>query len=93
MRDPRRVLLPWLLIRLVWAVIGWFRRNDARNLGELIDTVLLRLAYAPKDWLHNAVTLAKDARDDLARDPATPTGHAVRRRCRPRQRLAALHSR
>jgi hypothetical protein len=68
-RDLRRVLLPWLLIRLVFTVIGWFRRNYARNLGELIGTVLLSLAYAPKDWLHNAVTLAESAWNDLARDP------------------------
>jgi hypothetical protein len=31
--------------------------------------VLLSLAYAPKDWLHNAVTLAEGAWNDLARDP------------------------
>jgi hypothetical protein len=68
-RDLRRVLLPWLLIRLVLTVIGWFRRNYARNLGELIGTVLLSLAYAPKDWLHNAVTLAESAWNDLAHDP------------------------
>jgi hypothetical protein len=68
-RDLRRVLLPWLLIRLVFTVIGWFRRNYARNLSELIGTVLLSLAYAPKDWLHNAVTLAESAWNDLARDP------------------------
>ena len=68
-RDLRRVLLPWLLMRLVLTVIGWFRRNYARNLGELIGTVLLSLAYAPKDWLHNAVKLAESAWNDLARDP------------------------
>ena len=68
-RDLRRVLLPWLLIRLVLTVIGWFRRNYARNLSELIGTVLLSLAYAPKDWLHNAVMLAESAWNDLARDP------------------------
>lgn len=69
-RDLRRVLLPWLLIRLVVTVIGWFRRNFARNLGELIGTVLLSLAYAPKDWLHNAVMLAESAWNDLASDPS-----------------------
>jgi hypothetical protein len=56
-------------MRLVLTVIGWFRRNYARNLGELIGTVLLSLAYAPKDWLHNAVKLAESAWNDLARDP------------------------
>ncbi|MFN6339231.1 MAG: hypothetical protein ACK41W_10995 [Cyanobacteriota bacterium] len=67
--DLRRVLLPWLLIQLVLKVIGWFRRTYARNLGELIGTVLLSLAYRPVDWLRNAVALAENAWDDLARRP------------------------
>lgn len=68
-KDLRRVLLPWLLIQLVLAVIGWFRRTYARNLGELIGTVLLSLAYAPEDWLRNAATLTQNAWDDLASLP------------------------
>jgi hypothetical protein len=68
-KDLRRVLLPWLLIQLVLAVIGWFRRSYARNLGQLIGTVLLSLAYAPKHWLANAAVLAEQAWRDLAREP------------------------
>lgn len=63
------MLLPWLLIQLVLAVIGWFRRSYARNLGQLIGTVLLSLAYAPKHWLANAAVLAEQAWRDLAREP------------------------
>ncbi|MBM5816536.1 MAG: hypothetical protein FJ083_08100 [Cyanobacteria bacterium K_Offshore_surface_m2_239] len=69
-RDLRRVLLPWLLIRLLLSVIGWFRRNYARNLGELIGTVLLSLAYAPTDWLRNALTLTENAWTDLSQEPS-----------------------
>ena len=68
-KDLRRVLLPWLLIQLVLAVIGWFRRSYARNLGQLIGTVLISLAYAPKHWLANAAGLAEQAWRDLAREP------------------------
>lgn len=68
-KDLRRVLLPWLLIQLVLGVIGWFRRNYARNLGQLIGTVLLSLAYSPKHWLANAMVLAEAAWRDLAREP------------------------
>ncbi len=66
--DLRRVLLPWVLVRLVLTVIGWFRRNYARNLGELIGTVLLSLAYAPTDWLRNALTLTEQAWSDLSQE-------------------------
>ena len=68
-KDLRRVLLPWLLIQLVLTVIGWFRRTYARNLGELLGTVLLSLAYSPTVWLRNALTLADKAWDDLAALP------------------------
>ncbi len=68
-KDLRRVLLPWLLIQLVLAVIGWFQRSYARNLGQLIGTVLISLAYAPKHWLANAAVLAEQAWRDLAREP------------------------
>ncbi|MFN7677724.1 MAG: hypothetical protein ACK5QW_03890, partial [Cyanobacteriota bacterium] len=64
--DLRRVLLPWLLIQAVLAVIGWFRRTYARNLGELIGTVLLSLAYEPVVWLRNGHQLAERALVDLA---------------------------
>jgi hypothetical protein len=64
--DLRRVLLPWLLIQGVLAVIGWFRRTYARNLGELIGTVLLSLAYEPIVWLRNGHHLAERAPADLA---------------------------
>lgn len=67
-KDLRRVLLPWILIQLVLGVIGWFRRNYARNLGQLIGTVLLSLAYSPKHWLANAMVLAESAWHDLARE-------------------------
>lgn len=68
-KDLRRVLLPWILIQLVLFVIGWFRRTYARNLGELLGTVLLSLAYAPRDWLRNALTLAEGAWMDLSALP------------------------
>ena len=67
--DLRRVLLPWLLIRLVLGVIGWFRRSYARNLSQLISTVLLSLAFAPKHWLRHAQTQTEAAWNDLASLP------------------------
>lgn len=68
--DLRRVLLPWLLISLILAVIGWFRRTYARNLGQLIGTVLLSLAYSPKQWLASAIDQTERAWSDLGRLPA-----------------------
>lgn len=68
-KDLRRVLLPWLLIQLVLMVIGWFRRTYARNLGQLIGTVLLSLAYSPKHWLANAMAQAEQALSDLSQEP------------------------
>jgi len=67
--DLRRVLLPWLLIRLLLGVIGWFRRSYARNLSQLISTVLLSLAFAPKHWLRHAQTQTEAAWNDLASMP------------------------
>lgn len=67
--DLRRVLLPWLLISLILGVIGWFRRTYARNLGQLIGTVLLSLAYSPKQWLASAIAQTQLAWSDLARLP------------------------
>jgi hypothetical protein len=67
--NLRRVLLPWLLIRLILAVIGWFRRTDARNLGQLIGTVLLSLAYSPKQWLASAIDQTEQAWSDLSQLP------------------------
>ena len=67
--DLRRVLLPWLLISLILGVIGWFRRTYARNLGQLIGTVLLSLAYSPKQWLASAIAQGQQAWSDLAQQP------------------------
>lgn len=67
--DLRRVLLPWLLISLILGVIGWFRRTYARNLGQLIGTVLLSLAYSPKQWLASAIAQTQRAWSDLAQLP------------------------
>ena len=65
-QDLKRVLLPWLLIQLVLAVLGWFRRTYARNLGQLIGTVLLSLAYAPTTWLSQALATSDAAWENLA---------------------------
>ena len=68
-RDLRSVLLPWLLIQLILVVIGWFRRTYARNLGQLIGTVLLSLAYSPKTWLATALSISDAAWNDLSSRP------------------------
>jgi hypothetical protein len=68
-RDLKRVLLPWLLIQLLLAVLGWFRRTYARNLAQLLGTVLLSLAYSPTTWLAEALANSDAAWRDLASLP------------------------
>jgi hypothetical protein len=57
--DLRRVVVPLLLIELILAVIGWFRRTWARNLSLLLSTVALSLASSPDPWLAQAIALTE----------------------------------
>ena len=68
--DLRRVVLPLVLIQLILAVIGWFRRTYARNLSHLLSTVALSLASSPDQWLSQAIALADGGWNDLAGRPA-----------------------
>ncbi len=68
--DLRRVVFPLVLIQLILAVIGWFRRTYARNLSHLLGTVALSLASSPKRWLAQAIALAEAGWKDLAQEPA-----------------------
>ncbi len=65
-QDLRRVVVPLLLIQLIFAVIGWFRRTCARNLSHLLSTVALSLASSLDQWLSQAIALAEAGWNDLA---------------------------
>jgi hypothetical protein len=77
--DLRRVVFPLVLIELILAVIGWFRRTYARNLSHLLETVAISLASSPKLWLTQALALVEAGWDDLADQP----GHAHWRQAQP----------